>query len=98
MSFACIGNGLYVRTRAPKRAPFSSAPLPRLAPASEWKGERIDASPDLAGHGFTATLENYDPTPWDSETPARGPHSRLGRGVTAATATEDLLEQLEEYE
>lgn len=59
-----------------------------------WNGERIDVS-DLAWpYGFDATLANYDPTPWDADTPARGPHATLGCGDSRMQAVADLVQQL----
>lgn len=62
-----------------------------------WQGEKINFHPGF-GSAWYAFLDGYDPTPWDSETPARGPHSRFGCGDTAVEAIADLLEKLEEYE
>ena len=61
-----------------------------------WNGEPIRTSDYAMPYEWYATLDNYDPTPWDSETPARGPHSRVGTGPTEAQAICDLIEQLSE--
>lgn len=62
--------------------------------APTWNGEAIWTSSD--SYAWYAFLDNYDPTPWDSETPARGPHAIAGRGNSEAQAVCDLIERLVE--
>ena len=47
-------------------------------------------------YSWQAMLDNYDPTPRDYETPARGPHAECGTGNTEAHAITDLIERLVE--
>jgi hypothetical protein len=59
-----------------------------------WNGEKIITDTDTFLWNWYAILDGYDPTPWDSETPARGPHSRVGWGDSPMQAACDLIEQL----
>jgi hypothetical protein len=61
---------------------------------AEWNGERIETSAD--GYAWHAYLENYDPTPMNAWTNARGPHAAYGEGATEAQAVCDLIEKLVE--
>lgn len=58
-----------------------------------WNGEKILIS-DRLWTGYSAILDGYDPTPWDYDTPVRGPHTRIGEGNSLQQAACDLIEQI----
>lgn len=61
-----------------------------------WNGEKIRTSDEMLPYHWLATLDNYDPTPIDYETPARGIHTFCERGDTEAEAVCNLIERLYE--
>ena len=58
-----------------------------------WNGEKI-IEQETYGYNCAATLDGYDPTPWDEDTPARGPHATIGWGDSPMQALCDLVEKL----
>lgn len=69
--------------------------LHRLAEAIvTWNGEDINVT--LTYGGWAAVLDGFDPTPWDDDRPARGPHSLIGYGDSENQAVCDLVERLME--
>lgn len=62
-----------------------------------WNGEKIRTERfdrRFDRKDSTAVLDDYDPTPWDADTPAKGPHSRVGFGDSEPQAICDLIEQI----
>lgn len=60
-----------------------------------WRTENIITG--CCGYGwYYAHLDGYDPTPWDDDTPATGPRSKVGYGSTEPEALADLLDKLPE--
>lgn len=59
-----------------------------------WNGEEIVTSEMGVIWAYSATLANYDPTPIDSETPARGKYSRMAMGDSPMIAAAELIQQL----
>lgn len=56
-----------------------------------WNGEKIVTS---NGSLCTAVLDEYDPTQWDDDTPATGPHSWHAIADSEAQAACDLIERI----
>ncbi len=72
-----------------------------LDKAFSWNGELIRTSFDyppipIRSMDWSAVLDGYDPTPYDYDTPARGPHAAMGYGHSEGQAICDLIEQLME--
>lgn len=66
-----------------------------------WNGEPIITSFDyppipIRSFDWSATLDGYDPTPWDSETPATGIHAICESGQSEAQAICNLIERIME--
>ena len=66
-----------------------------------WNGEKIRTSFDyppipIRQCDWSAVLDGYDPTEWDYDTPAHGPHATIGFGHSEGQAIADLIEQLSE--
>lgn len=59
-----------------------------------WNGEKIRTDGVGRIWAFSAVLDEYDPTPWDHDTPASGPHARVGFGDSEPQAICDLIEQI----
>lgn len=78
---------------------MSQAKTERRRSEITWNGEKINTSFEYQPRpircwDWAATLDNYDPTPWDADTPAIGPHQVAGNGESEMQAICDLIQSL----
>lgn len=66
----------------------------KLSKKFSWNGELIITSDYMLPYYWVAVLDDYDPTPYDSNTPARGPRAYCGSGDSEEQAIADLLQHL----
>lgn len=63
-----------------------------------WNGEEVTISDNWPINGVHfATLDGYDPTPWDSETPATGIHSMAESGDSPMQAACALIQRFIDF-